>query len=325
MGKMNGLFGSVTGKIGNVVFSSQAGQTVARQYQPNVKNPSTLAQSEQRAKLKLMSQVSAALAPVIAIQRDGLKSSRNLFIKKNFNYANSESGVASVTYENLQLTSGSAGLPAIKVSRSESTGLTVSLTEAADSAVSILVYVLYKKTSENILQYVGSQTVTEAGDEGLYPATFAYMAGDAIVYAYGMKSLSATASAKYNNYNVNNAEDIATLVYNRNLSASDFQFTQTRGTTLFAGETDSVVVPDGSARVFVTANGNGTVTGAGVYEIGKSVTVTASATTGNTFTGWRLNGSSSYVSTAASYTFELKQQTDLIADFAANTSGGGED
>lgn len=325
MGKITGLYGSVTGKIGNVVFSQNSGTTVARQYQPNVKNPSTIAQSEQRAKLKLMSQVSAALAPVIAIQKNGMKSSRNLFIQRNFNYAMSESGVASVTYENLQLTSGSAGLPSIIASRSETEGIKISLSEAADSAVSIIVYVLYKKTSENVLQYVDSVVVETAGDDGKFAGVLPYVAGDAILYAYGMKSLNATAASKYQNYNVSNAEDIASLVYSRNLSASDYQFTQTRGTTLFAGESETTIVPDGSARVFVTANGSGSVTGAGVFEIGKTVTVTATPNTGYEFVKWCLNGSTTAVATTETYSFTLAQQTDLVAYFQAKSTTGGED
>lgn len=324
MGKITGLYGSVTGKIGNVVFSQNSGTTVARQYQPNVKNPSTIAQSEQRAKLKLMSQVSAALAPVIAIQKDGMKSSRNLFIKRNFGYAMSESGVASVTYENLQLTSGSAGLPSISATRSAADGIQISLSEAADSAVSIVVYVLFKKTSENVLQYVDSAVVETAGDDGKFAGTLPYVAGDAILYAYGMKSLNATAAAKYQNYGVSNAEDIAKLVFSRNLSASDYQFTQTRGTTLFEGESETTNVPDGSARVFVTANGSGSVSGAGVFEIGKSVTVTATPTSTSSFQKWCLNGSTTAVSTSATYTFTLQQQTDLVAYFVTTGDGGGE-
>lgn len=325
MGKAYGLFGTVTGKIGNVVMSSNAGKTIVRQYQPNVKNPSTVAQSEQRAKLKLMSQVSAALAPVIAINRNGLQSSRNLFIKRNFGYTMSESGVASVSYENLQLTSGSAGLPSISATRSATEGIKIQLSEAADSAISIVVYVLYKKTDESILQYVDSVVVETAGDDGKFPGVLPYTAGDAILYAYGMKALSATAAAKYQNYSVTNAEDVAQLVYSRNLTTSDYQFTMTRGTTLFSGEDQSTVVPTGSARVFVTANGNGTVEGAGVFEIGKNVTVKATPGTNATFVNWTVNGSSTSVSTSAEYTFVLKAQTDLVANFSSNSGDVGED
>ena len=91
---------------------------------------------------------------------------------------------------------------------------------------------------------------------------------------------------------------------------------QTRGTTLFAGETESTNVPEGSARVFVTALGPGSVSGAGIFVIGSQVTVVATPDAGKYFRGWKKNGSEIIVSMDASYTFELTGTTDLVATFA---------
>lgn len=315
MARINSVFGKITGKIGNVVLSSTGGEVIAREYNPNVSNPSTTAQVDQRAKLKLMSQIAAALAPVIVIPKEGLKSSRNLFIKKNFSSVYASGGVAQITYENLQLTNGNAGIPAIHVVRNESTGISVNLEDRADGAISRVVYILYKKTSESTLQYVQSVIAETAGENGTFPATLVYTTGDVVVFAYGMKDLSGKATAKYSDYSVQNGLDIAQLSMERKLSTSDFQFTQTRGTTLFDGESESVVVPDGKARVYVTTLGPGTATGAGVFDLNKQVTVTATANEGKVFKGWRVNGGNTYVSTAASYTFTLQGQTDLVAVF----------
>lgn len=315
MARINSVFGKITGKIGNVVLSSTGGEVIAREYNPNVSNPNTTAQVDQRAKLKLMSQIAAALAPVIVIPKEGLKSSRNLFIKKNFNSVYASGGVAQITYENLQLTNGNAGIPAIHVVRNESTGVSVNLEGRADGAISRVVYILYKKTSESTLQYVQSVIAETAGENGTFPATLVYTTGDIVVFAYGMKDLSGKATAKYSDYSVRNGLDIALLSMERKLSLSDFQFTQTRGTTLFEGESESVVVPDGKARVYVTTIGPGTATGAGIFDLNKQVTVTATANEGKVFKGWRVNGGNSYVSTSASYTFTLQGQTDLIAVF----------
>lgn len=313
--KVTGVLGKLNGKAGGFVFSTVAGQTIGREYNPNVANPSTTAQVNQRAKMKLMSQLAAVMAPVIVIPKEGLKSSRNLFIKKNFESAVASDGVAQITYENIQLTNGNAGLPAIHIQRSQADGVLVNLTERCDAAVSRVVYILYMKTSENTLQYVASTIVSNAGSAGTFPGVLPYTTGDICVFAYGMKDLNAKATAVYEDYNVSTGEDIAQLSMTRKLSLSDYQFTKTRGTTLFANESESTVVPDGSARVYVTALGGGTVSGAGVYTIGSSVTVTATPDAGKVFKGWQNQGSASYISTSASYTFTLEGQRDLIAVF----------
>ena len=316
MARINSIIGKVTGKIGGMVFSSTGGQVIAREYNPNVSNPNTSKQVDQRAKLKLLSQIAAALAPVIVIPKEGLKSSRNLFIKKNFSSVDAESGIAQVTYENLQITAGNAALPAIHILRSQQGGVQVNLEERADAAVSRVVYIMYKKTSEKTLQYMQSVIAETATAEGTFPAQMLYVEGDIVIFAYGMKDLSGKATAKYSNYEVESGLDIAKLAMSRELSLKDYQFTMTRGTSLFAGESESIEVPEGSARVFVTALGPGSVSGAGVFEIGKQVTVVATPNSGKYFRGWKANGSDTIVSMDASYTFELSGQTDLIAVFS---------
>lgn len=316
MARINSIIGKVTGKIGGMVFSSTGGEVIAREYNPNVSNPNTTAQVNQRAKLKLLSQIAAALAPVIVIPKEGLKSSRNLFIKKNFSSVDAEGGVAQVTYENLQITAGNAALPAIHILRSQQSGVQVYLEERCDAAVSRVVYIMYKKTSEQTLQYMQSVIAGTATADGTFPAQLLYVEGDIVIFAYGMKDLNGKATANYSNYEVQSGLDIATLAMSRQMNLKDYQFTMTRGTTLFAGESESIEVPEGSARVFVTALGPGSVSGAGVYEIGTQVTVVATPNANMYFRGWKVNGSDVIVSLDASYSFELTGQTDLIAVFS---------
>ena len=322
--RTSSLIGTGSGKLGSTVFSVSAGQQIVRAYQPVVANPNTPAQVNQRARMKLASQLAAALAPVIAIQKNGLQSARNLFIKKNFEFISANNGEAMVSYENLQLTNSNAGLPAIAISRVENTGITCSLSSAADDSITRVVYVMYKKTDDAQLQYVGSVIATIAGDNGTFPGLFPYLAGEIVIWAYGMKDLSSAATAKYDDYAINNGTDIATLIGTRSIGTADYKFTRTRGATLAQGESSVEAVPDGSARVYVTASGSGSVSGAGTFSIGSSVTVTATPNSGSTFSGWRLNGSGTYVSTDASYTFTLQQTTDLIAVFSGGDPLGGD-
>lgn len=315
MGKVTSLNGKVTGKIGGVVYSTSAGAIIAREYNPNVANPNTSKQVDQRAKMKLMSQIAAALAPVIVIPKEGLKSSRNLFIKKNFDQASAHEGIAQITYENVQLTNGNAGIPAIYATRFPESGVQIQLAERCDASITRVVYIMYKKTSEATLQYVQSVIAEAAGDAGTFPATMLYVEGDLVLFCYGMKDLNTKATAKYSNYGVHNAEDIAQLAMSRTISYSDYQFTQTRGTTLFAGENETVNIGANQARVYLTAQGNGRVSGAGVYDLATQVTVTATPDTDNAFVGWKVNGSDTIISTNATYTFTLEGMTDLIAVF----------
>lgn len=336
MARQTSLFGKITGKLGAVVFSTSGGETISREYNPHVANPNTDAQINQRARMKLMSQLSACLAPVIAMQKDGLVSVRNKFVKRNFESCYSVNGQAQISYENVQLTQGNAGLPVINYSVQNSgpyNGLYVYFTEAPNIQISRIVWCLFKKTDEGKLSFIESQIVTERqaqGEEVFFGGAFdsvirdpeeGTLQADYVVYAYGMIDASERATAQYGNLNVNTASDIADLLTNRRISYMDYQFTQTRGTSANRGTTQSTDVPAGSARVYVTALGNGTVSGGGTYVLGTSVTVVATPGTNATFVGWRVNGQQNYISRQASYTFTLNQQADLVAVF----EGGGND
>jgi hypothetical protein len=336
MARQTSLFGKITGKLGAVVFATSGGQTISREYNPHVANPNTDAQINQRARMKLMSQLSACLAPVIAMQKDGLVSVRNLFVKRNFESCYSVKGQAQISYENVQLTQGNAGLPVINYIVSSATVppiLTCYFKEAPNIQIARVVWCLFRKTDEGKLSFIESKIITERED-GINPFYFVStfdsilidsetgkLAADYVIYAYGMIDASERASAQYGNLNVNTATDIADLITNRRISYMDYQFTQTRGTSANRGTSQSTDVPVGSARVFVTALGSGTVSGGGTYELGTSVTVVATPGTNATFVGWRVNGQQNYISRQASYTFTLNQQADLVAVF----EGGGND
>lgn len=334
MAKQTSLFGKISGKLGAVVFSTSGGATISREYNPHVANPNTDAQINQRARMKLMSQLSACLAPVIAMQKDGLVSVRNQFVKRNFDSCYSVNGQAQISYENVQLTQGNVGLPQIKWIASNDLAkpaIVAYFTDEPSQTISRVVWCLFRKTEEGKLEFVSSQIV-ETRLVGQNPQYFqgtfegvawdeenSVLAVDYVIYAYGMIDASERATAQYGNLNVNTATDIADLITNRRISYMDYQFTQTRGTSANRGTSQSTDVPVGSARVFVTALGAGTVSGGGTFELGTSVTVTATPNNNATFVGWRINGQQNYISRQASYTFTLNQQADLVAVF----EGGG--
>lgn len=327
--KLQGFNGKGIGKLGSSVFSVNRGEQIVRQYNPNVANPNTLGQVNQRARFKLQSQIATAMADVIAIPREGIKTSRNLFIKRNNDQFIANNGSAQVSYENLQLTAGNVGIAAITAERVEGTGIVVALMDDCSAIASRVVYCAFKKSTENQLQLVGSIVVETPGVDGGFEGHFPATEGDVVIYAYGMKDKNANATAKYGSYEVRSGVDIAQLLMTRTISTSDYSFTQTRGTTLFGSATETTNAESGQVMVYITASGPGTVAGTGfngnrkAVEIGGSVTVTATPDANCTFLGWKLSGGSSYVSTSATYTFTANELTDLVAYFNNPNSGGG--
>ena len=228
--KLQGFLKGV-GKIENLVVSQMGGVSIARAYQPNVSNPKTDKQVDQRARLKLASQIAAAMSPVIAMAKNGLVSGRNQFISKNMDLITASAGTAQMQLANVQLTNGSVPLPALKAEFSENGYLSFGLTSDPGDSISRMVYSLFKKDANGQLQFFKSY-VTEnptsqkdwlMGEDGL--------TGEVVVYGYGIKDLSTAAKVKYDNYNIASGADIAKLVSTRTMSASDYQFTKTSGIT----------------------------------------------------------------------------------------------
>lgn len=254
--KLNGLLGTGSGKLGTSVFTTVKGTQIVRQHQPVVTNPSTKLQVAQRSRFKLVSQIAASMADVIAIPRMGLTSSRNLFIKKNMPAVLGDVEGAQVSYQKLQLTNGTAALPDIVAGRT-SIKLYLELASDVSKIINRVIYCIFKKSSDGQLMLITSAIVSDAGVDGNFAWEIDDIAGDLAIYAYGMKDTSASASATFGNYKVTNASDIATLVSNRSISTKDFIFTKTRGTTIFSGENKNVTVGENQVMVHLNVGANG--------------------------------------------------------------------
>ena len=337
MGKVTSLYGKTTGKIGSIVFSTSGGQTIAREYNPHVANPNTQAQVNQRARMKLMSQLSASLAPVIAMTKEGLVSKRNKFVKRNFANSYASDGIAQISYENVQLTEGNAALPQIIGQFTQVDQATYAMNAFRDEPaanISRVVWCLFVKTDDGNLSLAETQISSTREDitQGAYfPVFWETIEGNStdgvdqnyVIYAYAMSDTSERATAQYGNLNVSSATDLARLIATRTINFTDYLFSQTRGASWNRGESSISAVTPGMARVFVTALGNGgTVSGGGTFEVGTQVTVTATPASGYSFRNWVKNGTSQVVSTSATYTFTLNEQTDLVATFDADGGGG---
>lgn len=323
-----------SGKVGSSVFVINHGVLIEREYNSEVSNPSTPAQVGQRARFKLASQVSAALENVIAIPRKGIQSPRNRFVKRNMPFFYGGVDGAQVTYENLQLTLGSIGLPGIYASRNGSGELELSLTEPVNKSVSYVAYSIFRKTDDEMLQLVASEIVQVNEDEVDASVTIADPGGDLVIYAYGYRIKNAKAKAKYDNYRVSSAADMATLIANRRLELSDVYFTSTRGTSLPQDSSESIVPDDHQAVLYLTKFQRGTIKlevgsetitndaeGAYVCQRGAHIKLTATPATDYEFWGWVNNGEHTRFYTESVVEFDIQNMRDIVAYFSYVQTG----
>lgn len=318
MAKIFGLQGVMTGKLANTVFAVRYGEQLARAYQPVVHNPKSEAQAINRAKLKLVSQLSAVLAPVIAIRRIGSKSSRNLFTRENFPLVGYADAAAGINLNRVQLTQSVVGMPAFSADRTSGTGIAVALSSDASNDFDRVVYVVIAKQSDEKLRLIGTTMATEAGANGTFPAMLPYSDNAVVVYAYGIRANSDYARTVFGNLTAAAAEDVAKLIVTRALTENDVTLSETLGLTMAVGETTGASESFNRATVTLVSVGSGSVIGGGRYPIGSYATVTANPTSGAVFRGWKLNDAQgAIVSTEAQYTFMVEQDITLLAEFTA--------
>lgn len=227
------------GKLGNIVLSTVAGETIARDYNPEVANPNTAAQVEQRAKFKLMSQLGSIVAPVIAIPKDGLKSKRNLFVKENFGLASYANETASINLNQVQLTKSNKAFAGIMLTRGSENVITAELQADSRASVSKVVYVMLQKQADGSLMLVGQAVASEPGEYGLFPANLGATTGEVVVYGYTLTESTSKATATFANLKALTAETVAKVIANRELSAGDLSTSKTAGCTMKEGETDA--------------------------------------------------------------------------------------
>lgn len=227
--KLYGIGGVGTGKLGNQVFAVKAGVQIVRQYQPVVSNPNTEAQVETRSKMKLISQVAAVMAPAIAIPADGLRTKRNMFIKKNYSLLSFLSDKAQVNLPALQITNGVLNMPTMNVSFKDDI-LEGTFTSDVPLDVDSVAFVVLRQTSDGKLLY-DKQGGVQRGDHNFQIQTLV-AGGQGDVYtilAYGIRKNTDKARAALGEMTAPNAAAIAQLVSTRQLSENDVTLTQTVG------------------------------------------------------------------------------------------------
>lgn len=226
--KLAGIVGTGSGKLGSSVFATVSGQQIVRQYQPVVSNPATEAQTAQRAKLKLMSQIGAAMAPVIVMRKDGLVSARNKFIKRNIANASVLQGTASVDVPNLQITDGVGNVG--EVTSIHASGSVAVMVSDIDPKASRVVFMLFRRNDDGTLSLFGSSVKSVTGSPSDYTqATFAGGPQKSVAYVYTISDVDGRATARFEQYSVNDAVQVASLVAGRSVNIDEYRFSGTAG------------------------------------------------------------------------------------------------
>lgn len=302
------------GKLGNIVCSTVAGETIARDYNPEVANPNTEGQVDQRARFKLMSQLSSIMAPVIAIPKQKSQSSRNLFVKKNIGTTVYDGVQAAINLNKVQLTNGVSNIAVIGCDRSSHE--TCSCYYNGHTLVGMvgMVYCIFEKDDAGNLSLLDSAVVTENTEDDDWGAELKYSAKEIVVYGYALLGDSEKSKAAFGNLDAPTAESVAKLIVSSSVSASTIKTTQTKGFTMAVGIEDGEwSEDDGKVRLTVTVTGPGTADGSGRYDVGERVICTATPNTGMEFVGWYRNGSQ--VATTLTYQLDIMADTTIEARF----------
>ena len=323
--KLHGIGGVGTGKLGSMVYSVRNGQQIVRQYNPIVANPSTAAQVEVRSKMKLMSQLAAIVAPVIAINAEGLKTKRNQFISRNYELASYEEETAQIDMANVQLTKSNTAFPDFEVDRSGGQSIAIHLSEDATNLFDRVVYCAVISQADGSLRLWDDVLVTEAGAGGLFPATLPYTPNAIAIYGYGIRANNDDAKAAYANLKSGDAGKLAQILTSRNATLEAITISETKGCVLEVGVSSGETMQSNQCTITANSSRYFTISGAGVKEIGSQVSLSATMTSADyVFDGWqkKVNGQWVDVSSANPYAFTAETSEEFTVKWHEHIDDG---
>ena len=208
MAKIFGLNGVLNGRQGANVFVVRNGVNIVRKYQPVVANPSTAGQVETRAKLKLMSQLSALFGDGMGFRREGMVSPRNMFTKYNFRIANYDTTEtkATIPMVNLKLTNSAIGFK-VPEGYGRTASSFVPQLSSQDRDVDEVIYVAIEEKTDGTLRRIGVERVNTPGSEYRFAGSGFLVNGVSTVYlyAYGIRYNSESVRAYYSNLDTSSA------------------------------------------------------------------------------------------------------------------------
>lgn len=231
--KLYGIGGVGTGKLGNQVFAVKAGQQIVRQYQPVVSNPNTPAQAETRAKMKLISQVAAIVAPAIVIPAQGLKTKRNNFISANYKHLQFNNGEAKCYLTALDLTKGPLAFPRATLSKEQGVITATLNAEPAEGFTKVVFVFVSNDLAGNTKLLKVASVDHQSGSVPSYSFTPSVGSADVITcLVYGIRPNNEKARLSLSEMSAEIDEPVVTILTERKLLASDVTFSMTMGESL---------------------------------------------------------------------------------------------
>lgn len=304
-----------SGKLGATVFAVNSGVQIAREYQPKVANPNTEAQQDTRARFKLMSQLSAVMAPVIAIKKDGLKTARNQFQSLNFDIVEYQNENASINLNLVQLTKSNRSFAGFSADRSGGAAIAVELLSSMAATADRIVYIAYEKQSDGTLALLGSKVCSTPGADGKFADSLPYSEEAVVLYAYAIKDTNESVTAKFGNLIAPSAEKVAKLLVSSSENMNAVNLTKTAGLTMNVGvdEADSNTSMAETVMITVAAQQGVNISGDGAVVKGSNATLRATIDIPMTiFKCWKKDGV--VVSTNNPYTFVATEDMSLVCE-----------
>lgn len=223
MAKINPLLGKGTGKVGAFLLQVNSGVQILKEKPVKVANPNTDAQVEQRAKLKLMSQLAADMAQAIGFQKNGLVSPRNAFISANIGKCTFEENEAKIQLTTIDLTPGNIMINNPVFGEQGA----MALAGAAPESVNAVVYALFDVRDGFRMNLAELKIVSVAGDGRTFPTTLENIRGKQICYAYGVTGTGNAGQVDYENYEVADLQINAALQFIRRIVVKGGSLTKT--------------------------------------------------------------------------------------------------
>lgn len=304
-----------SGKLGATVFAVNSGVQIAREYQPKVANPNTEAQQDTRARFKLMSQLSAVMAPVIAIKKDGLKTARNQFQSLNFDIVEYQNENASINLNLVQLTKSNRSFAGFSANRTGGSAIAVELLASMAATADRIVYIAYEKQSDGTLALLGSKVCSTPGADGKFADSLPYSEEAVVLYAYAIKDTNESVTAKFGNLIAPSAEKVAKLLVSSSENMNAVNLTKTAGLTMNVGTNtaDSNTSMAETVMITVAAPAGVNISGAGEVVKGSNATLRATIDIPMTlFKCWKKDGV--VVSTENPYTFVATEDMSLVCE-----------
>ena len=236
MAKMYGFSGRLTGRKGDAVFAVRGGDQIVRQYNPVVANPKTPAQTENRQKLKLLSQLGAVFAPYMAIKSEGAKSGRNIFSSKLYDKVEFEalSNEAKINMIDIVLTNSNRPFPGVVIGVDDM-DLNVSATLPLDASVTKVAYVLCTIDAGGEIRFIGDAVESTPGATRQFTHTFENGALTVVgqrvyAYAYGIIENEGADSVRLNELVGDSVQQAAKLLSTRSSYAGNSVVTRSVAT-----------------------------------------------------------------------------------------------